>query len=69
MKKILFCFAVISICLLGFFACGNFFISGTENTNGPVKSVTIELPEFYICDLQNNTTTIKTDIITLFHKP
>ena len=70
MKKILFSFSIISICLFVFFACGNFFISGTENTNGPVKSVTIELPEFYICDLQNNTTTIKTDIITdYFNKP
>ena len=70
MKKILFCFSIVSICLFFFLACENLFISNTENTTGPVKSVTIELPEFYICNSQNSTTTIEEGkIADYFNKP
>ncbi|MBQ1197749.1 MAG: hypothetical protein IIX47_04005, partial [Spirochaetaceae bacterium] len=67
MKKIIFSFLIISICLFVFFACENLFSSNTENSTTPVTSVSIELPEFYVCDLQNSVTTIEEDKIADYY--
>lgn len=67
MKKIIFSFLIISICLFVFFACENLFSSNTENSTAPVTSVSIELPEFYVCDLQNSVTTIEEDKIADYY--
>ena len=48
MKKILFCFAVISICLFTFFSCKNDLSSDPENSDASITSVSIEAPDFYI---------------------
>lgn len=70
MKKILFSFSIISICLFVFFACENNLFSETGNTDSPVSTVTVEIPEFYACDKQNSTTTIEADkILDYFNKP
>ena len=63
MKKILFSFSIISICLFVLFACGNFFTPNSDNTKEPVASITNEIPKFYVFDLVKNTTTINKEII------
>ncbi len=50
-----------------FLSCPNLF-SGDEDK--PVESITVEIPEFYACDIQNSTTTIEADkILDYFNKP
>ena len=67
MKKIIFSFLIISIFLFIFFACENLLWSNTESSTAPVTSVSIELPEFYVCDLQNSVTTIEEDKIADYY--